>query len=441
MFGRRKQQVYHSAIQWPEIPPSDESQLGDLGHIFSLIRVAAQAIAIGQSSGERKHVTAARELLAEATGSMMLSLGTVTTDGMAQAQSIVYCLAWSSTHVFNDERCALPYMQALTQAQQSLNEAESQAVAAFAPVESAVWNDRSQGRTNEVEATITEFLAPGGNENLGAGFLVVAEQFITLSLGITLSTTPDVEPALERARRSATITRRANEPVRDVGQSPSLVPGDQIGLYESYPLPGGDAEFIRGAIAYENGDFDTVEAAWTDIAATGNIDVIFGLGRIASIRGDKQLASIKYEQAALGGHALAAYNLGVIAQEADDLERSRWWYTKAIEGGSLEAAFGLGSLERDNHNPHAARVQFELGASNNHAPSMFQLGILCEAEGDEAGERRWHERAADLGHLDSMYNLGIIMAQSGDVEGARDVVRRAAALGHERSPDLLAQLN
>ena len=104
------------------------------------------------------------------------------------------------------------------------------------------------------------------------------------------------------------------------------------------------ADFQKGLIAYESGDYATALREWRPLAEQGNAGAQFNLGlmydRGRGVPQNDETAVKWYRLSAEQGHAVAQYNLGVMYDNGkgvpqDDKTAVKWWTLAAEQGHTL----------------------------------------------------------------------------------------------------------
>lgn len=110
------------------------------------------------------------------------------------------------------------------------------------------------------------------------------------------------------------------------------------------------ADFEKGLVAYNSGDYEAAFKEWQPLAEQGNADAQFNLAIMYDngwgVARDHRHAANWYLRAAQQGYVQAQLNLGVAyalgeGVPQDDHEAVKW-YRKAAEQGNADAQHGLG---------------------------------------------------------------------------------------------------
>ncbi len=159
-------------------------------------------------------------------------------------------------------------------------------------------------------------------------------------------------------------------------------------LVLSLPALGGD--YHEGLAAYRIGDFEGALREWKPLAAGGDPESQYWVGRMY-VRGEPEKDYTKavkwYLAAAKSGHFKAQNNLGVLYEDGrgveQDLKQAVRWYTEAAESG--------------------------LPAAQSNLARMYDNGL--GADQDQAEAAHWYREAALQGHVKSQYRLGVMYDQ------------------------------
>jgi TPR repeat protein len=137
----------------------------------------------------------------------------------------------------------------------------------------------------------------------------------------------------------------------------------------------------------QNPHHQTTVKEWEFLAAKGDPDAEYALGKIYYGKGTQKNYSIAqewYRKAAEQGHIKAQYELGLMNDTGlhipQNKEEAIFWYKKAAESGSASAQRALGV--------------------------MYELGLGTQENFPEA--IKWYRLAANLGDADAQYHLGFI---------------------------------
>ena len=119
-----------------------------------------------------------------------------------------------------------------------------------------------------------------------------------------------------------------------------------------FTTPSWSADFNKGLIAYNNGDYATAIEEWTPLAEQGdayaqyNLAYMYDIGQ--GVLQDDQTAVKWYTLAAEQGDADAQYNLAYMYKNGEgvlqDYKTAVKWYTLAAEQGFAKAQNNLGVL-------------------------------------------------------------------------------------------------
>jgi TPR repeat protein len=187
------------------------------------------------------------------------------------------------------------------------------------------------------------------------------------------------------------------------------------------------ADFYDGLEAYQRGDFAAALREWQPLAAAGNAEAQFQLGRLYAhgegVARDERLAGEWYRKAAEQGHARAQNNLGVLHQEGRGVERDEReaarWYRLAAEQGRTTAQVNLARLYDEgrgvDEDPAQAALWFRRAADRGHAEAQYRLGRMLDLgrglAQDRARAAKWYRKAAREGNAEAQNRLGEMYAE------------------------------
>ena len=118
--------------------------------------------------------------------------------------------------------------------------------------------------------------------------------------------------------------------------------------------PAFSADFQKGLVAYESGDYATALREWTPLAEQGNADAKYNLGLMyrkgEGVPHDYKTAVKWYRLAAEQGHAHSQFNLGLMYYDGQGVPQNhktavKWWKL-AAEQGHAQSQLNLGQMYR-----------------------------------------------------------------------------------------------
>lgn len=213
--------------------------------------------------------------------------------------------------------------------------------------------------------------------------------------------------------------------------------------------------------AYNNKDFKTALALYTELANSGDADAMTSLGYMyqnaQGCQKDEAKALEFYEKAAELKQPYALFNLAILYMNglngvAHDQFKAHELFmeaaTREVPPAMYEVALmlerGLGCLQ----NYSEAAFWYEEGAKRGHLESFNNLGVLYkEGHGVAMDEARCFicfSKAAEGGLAEGLYNLGQLYDQGfgckQDHDKALDLCRKAAYKGHVKAKEIIKGL-
>lgn len=217
----------------------------------------------------------------------------------------------------------------------------------------------------------------------------------------------------------------------------------------------------KAHLAYNNEDYESAFALYTQLANEENADAMTSLGYMYQNAHGCQRDDLKavelYEKAAELKQPYALYNLAILYMNglggvAHDLFKAHELFMEAaikeVPQAMYEVALmlerGLGCIQ----NFSEAAFWYEEGAKRGHLESFNNLGVLYkEGHGVEKNDARCFicfKRAADGGLAEGLYNLGLIYDQGigceQDHDMALELCRKAAYNGHAKAKEIIKGL-
>lgn len=177
-------------------------------------------------------------------------------------------------------------------------------------------------------------------------------------------------------------------------------------------------EFIAAELAFNNGDYQTALAIWTELAEKGDAESQNSLGAVYGsgsgvVQNDAE--SMRwYTLAAQQGHILAQFNLGNAYYRANDFSSAFEMFLLAAEGGYMEAQYNVGHMsqfgEGTDKNPALTIKWFTAAAEQGHMWSQNRLARIYKfglgTEKDFAKAFHWYLQGARQGDSDAQLNVG-----------------------------------
>jgi TPR repeat protein len=174
--------------------------------------------------------------------------------------------------------------------------------------------------------------------------------------------------------------------------------------------------FYEAEEAYERGDYATALLEWRSLAADGDPESQFRVGRMYA-RGEGERSDVDavkwYRMAAERGHPSAQNNLALFYESGLgvdlDLVAAARWYRAAADQGLAVAQSNLARFYDEGigvaEEPERAARWYQRAAGQQHAASQFRLGQMFE-EGrgvprDTKKAAKWYGRAAKNGSFDA----------------------------------------
>jgi uncharacterized protein len=164
-------------------------------------------------------------------------------------------------------------------------------------------------------------------------------------------------------------------------------------------------DYVKGSIAYRNGDFATALREWRPLADQGNADAQYFLGLMYDIgKGvtqDYKEAVRLYGLAAAQGDALAQFNLGNMYRNGDGVTQD---YKEAVRLYGLAADQGF------------ADAQYNLGVMYNYGMGVIQDNVYAHM---------WFNIAASSGIEEAVKGRDIVADKmtAADISKAQDLAR------------------
>jgi TPR repeat protein len=183
------------------------------------------------------------------------------------------------------------------------------------------------------------------------------------------------------------------------------------------------AGFYEAEEAYERGDYATALREWRSLAADGDPESQFRVGRMYA-RGEGERSDVDaakwYRMAAERGHPSAQNNLALLYESGLgvdlDLIAAADWYRAAADQGLAVAQSNLARFYDEGigvaEEPERAARWYQRAAAQQHAASQFRLGQMFE-EGrgvprDSKKASKWYRRAAKNGSSDAADALHVL---------------------------------
>jgi TPR repeat protein len=208
------------------------------------------------------------------------------------------------------------------------------------------------------------------------------------------------------------------------------------------------ADFHEGLAAYKRGDYEAALREWRPLAAQGDVESQYRLGRMyyhgEGVRDDAEAAKW-YERAAARGHVRAQNNLGLLYEQGRGVERDEKkaaaWYRGAAEQGLATAQSNLARLYDVGLGVGQDHVEaakwYRSAAEQGHAHAQYRLAVMLDegtgVPSNPAKAAKWYRRAAKQGHGPAQSAIGSMYAEgrgvSRDVEKAAKWLGRASAQG------------
>ena len=125
------------------------------------------------------------------------------------------------------------------------------------------------------------------------------------------------------------------------------------------------ADFDRGVVAYESGDYATALREWTPLAEQGLVEAQYNLGQMYAkgegVPQDYKEAVKWYRRAAEQGYASAQFNLGWMYRNGEgvvqDYVLAHMWWNIARKNGVADAGEFLNFLEKKMTSSQIAEAQ------------------------------------------------------------------------------------
>jgi len=178
-------------------------------------------------------------------------------------------------------------------------------------------------------------------------------------------------------------------------------------------FPSWSADFVKGLIAAQNGDFATAIREWEPLAEQGDADAQFNLALLYDngwgVPQDYKTAVKWYTLSAKQGNARAQYNLAWMYDNGEgvpqDYKTAVKWYTLAAEQGVAIAQYNLGGMYAGG------------------------LGVLQ----DNLYAHMWWNIAASLGNEDASHNRDFIAEEMtpADISKAQQLARECVAKNYK----------
>lgn len=249
------------------------------------------------------------------------------------------------------------------------------------------------------------------------------------------------------------------------------------------------ANYLEGLAAWRAGDYAEALRQWEPLAATGDPDSCYRIGRMyyqglgkeqnytaaarlyqtaadsghpramndlgviyengLGVEADPEKAYRLYRKAAVAGRPVARFNLARMYErglgvKADPAEAMRW-YSRAAEGDHAGAQLALARFHdlgrAAPRNPGKAAKWYRKAARQGSAPAMSRLGCLYErglgVKPSIEKAIEWYQKAAAGGDPAARRNLGSMYAQGNGVYRDLDLARKyfAEAGDVEVDPD------
>ena len=188
-----------------------------------------------------------------------------------------------------------------------------------------------------------------------------------------------------------------------------------------------DAKYQLGRLAEEDGQIDEAKKWFHEAAAGGSPAAMNAIGLLAHTAGDLVRARNWYEKAANNGYSMALNNLGTISE---DPEEARKWLEAGVKAGNSLAMFNLGLILQESGEEKQASDLFLASAELGDSNAMVQLGLMAEEENNLQDARNWYLRAVDLDSNRAMCHLGILDHNAGDINSAKKWYEDALKVGN-----------
>lgn len=151
------------------------------------------------------------------------------------------------------------------------------------------------------------------------------------------------------------------------------------------------ADFDKGRVAAQRGDYATALSEWKPLAVQGNTSAQFNLGVMYAnglgVLQDYRTARKWYIAAAVQEHASAQFNLGKMYESGplgvpQDYKMAMRWYTAAANQGYVAAQINLGAMYSKGlgvpQDYSQAYMWFSLAASNGDEASATNREITAK---------------------------------------------------------------
>jgi TPR repeat protein len=197
--------------------------------------------------------------------------------------------------------------------------------------------------------------------------------------------------------------------------------------------------FYEAEEAYERGDYATALLEWRSLAADGDPESQFRVGRMYA-RGEGERSDVDavkwYRMAAERGHPSAQNNLALFYESGLgvdlDLVAAARWYRAAADQGLAVAQSNLARFYDEGigvaEEPERAARWYQRAAGQQHAASQFRLGQMFEegrgVPADSKKAAKWYRRAAKNGSseaADALHELELREFSRSTVEWSEKV--------------------
>lgn len=226
-------------------------------------------------------------------------------------------------------------------------------------------------------------------------------------------------------------------------------------------LPAAADDLSDAVAAYEAEDYATALPAFQSLAAAGDDDAMWYLGRMydfgRGVEQSDQEAFNWYKKSADAGDRDAMWDLGVMYETGQGLKADETqafgWYLKAAEEGHLRAMAEVGRRYKNGEGVRTSERKsfewYERGAEGGGALAQAYLGLAYEngtgVSQSYENAAYWYAEAAEQGNDDGQAWLGELYETGNgvqrDLNKARELYELAAAQDNEYAADRLAGLS
>jgi TPR repeat protein len=209
------------------------------------------------------------------------------------------------------------------------------------------------------------------------------------------------------------------------------------------------ADYLEGLAAWRAGDYAGALRQWEPLAAAGDPDCLYRIGRMHYQGLGKEQDFIEaarlYQAAADSGHPRAMNDLGVMYENGQgveaDPEKAVQFYRKAAAAGRPVAQFNLARMyERGlgvQADPEEAMRWNSRAAESGHAGAQLAMARFYDhgraAPRNPGKAAKWYRRAARQGSAPAMSRLGCLydrgLGVKPSLEKAIEWYQKAAAAG------------